>query len=210
MIIKICIVKPYDLFIIMFNTSILKAKQRRKKMRVIHIYGASGAGTTTLGEAISLKYGYTHMDTDNYFWQPTNPPFISKREPSERIALMKKDMEENDKVVISGSLCGWGDELIPSFNLAIRIVTPMEIRINRIIAREFEQFGNRIQLHGDMYEDHLAFVQWAKEYDNGDETMRSKAMHDKWSKLLQCDQVILDGERPVEDNLELLRPYLDC
>lgn len=178
-------------------------------MRVIHIYGASGAGTTTLGNAISLKYGYTHMDTDDYFWQPTDPPFISKREQSERIALMKKDMEANEKVVISGSLCGWGDVFIPSFDLAIRIVTPMEIRINRLEAREYGRFGNRIRENGDMHEDHLSFIKWAKEYDDGDETMRSKEMHDKWSELLQCEQVTLDGANPLEDNMELLKDYFD-
>ena len=178
-------------------------------MRVIHIYGASGAGTTTLGKAISLQYGYTHMDTDDYFWQPTNPPFIAKRELSERIALMKKELEANEKVVISGSLCGWGDVFIPNSNLAIRIVTPMEIRINRLEAREYGRFGNRIRESGDMHEDHLSFIKWAKEYDNGDETMRSKAMHDKWSMLLQCEQVILDGSKPVEENLEFLKRNLD-
>ena len=178
-------------------------------MRVIHIYGASGAGTTTFAKAISLKYGYVQMDTDDYFWQPTNPPFVSKREPNERITLMKKDMESNGKVVISGSLCGWGDVFIPSFDLAIRIITPVEIRINRLETREYERFGNRIREHGDMYEEHLSFIKWAKEYDSGYETMRSSAMHDKWSKLLQCKRVILDGSKPVEDNLELLKHYFD-
>lgn len=177
-------------------------------MKVIHIYGASGSGTTTLGNAIALQYGYTHMDTDDYFWQPTNPPFIAKRELSERIALMEKDIKANEKVVISGSLSGWGDVFIPLFNLAIRIVTPTEIRINRLEAREYGRFGDRIHEHGDMYQDHLSFIEWAQEYDNGDETMRSKAMHDKWSKLLPCEQVILDGTKPVEDNLALLKQFI--
>ncbi len=178
-------------------------------MKIVHIYGASGAGTTTLGKAIAMQYGFTHMDTDDYFWLPTNPPFIAKRELNERIALMKKDMETNEKVVISGSLCGWGDVLFPLFNLAIRIVTPMETRINRLEAREYGRFGNRIREHGDMYEDHLSFIEWAKDYDHGDETMRSKAMHDKWSKQLLCEQITLDGTKPVADNLELLKRYLE-
>jgi len=39
---------------------------------VIHIYGASGSGTSTLGIFISEQLGYTFMDTDDYFWIPTN------------------------------------------------------------------------------------------------------------------------------------------
>ena len=34
---------------------------------VIHIFGASGSGTTTLGKKISEELGYSFMDTDDYF-----------------------------------------------------------------------------------------------------------------------------------------------
>lgn len=36
---------------------------------------------------------------------------------------MKKDILNSDKVVISGSLVDWGDDLIPYFTLAVRVVT---------------------------------------------------------------------------------------
>ena len=38
---------------------------------VIHIYGAAGSGTTTLGRKISEELGYKFMDTDDYFRLPT-------------------------------------------------------------------------------------------------------------------------------------------
>ena len=60
---------------------------------IIHIYGASGSGTSTLGRKISEELGCKFMDTD---------------------------ISENDNVVISGSLVDWGDELIPLFTLEIR------------------------------------------------------------------------------------------
>lgn len=177
-------------------------------MKVIHIYGASGSGTTTLGKAIAEKYGYKLIDTDDYFWLPTNPPYTSKREPSERVALMKKAMEDSDRVVISGSLCGWGDVLIPMFHLAIRMVTPTSIRISRLKEREYQDFGDRICKNGDMYEDYLAFIKYANDYDTGDVNMRSKAMHDKWSSTLPCDQVVLNGDKEIELNLAILHNYL--
>lgn len=46
----------------------------------IHILGASGSGTTTLGRALAERLHYIHFDTDAYFWLPTNPPFAAKRE----------------------------------------------------------------------------------------------------------------------------------
>lgn len=71
---------------------------------VIHVYGASGSGTTTLGRKISEELGYKFMDTDDYFWLLTNPQYTAKRSREERLVLMKKDISENDNVVISGSL----------------------------------------------------------------------------------------------------------
>lgn len=34
---------------------------------VIHIFGASGSGTTTLGKRIADELGFKLMDTDDYF-----------------------------------------------------------------------------------------------------------------------------------------------
>ncbi len=54
---------------------------------------------------------------------------------------MKKDISESDNVVISDSLVDWGDELIPLFTLAIRLVTDTEIRIVTVQADCFEWCG---------------------------------------------------------------------
>ena len=107
---------------------------------VIHIYGASGSGTTTLAKYISDKLNYLFMDTDDYFWLPTNPPYSKRRDTDERIKMMKNDIAMSDRIVISGSLVDWGDELIPLFSLAIRLVTETDIRIERLREREKKIF----------------------------------------------------------------------
>ena len=176
---------------------------------VIHIYGASGSGTSTLGRKISEELGYKFMDTDDYFWLPTNPKYTTKRSKEERFALMKKDILENENVVISGSLADWGDELIPLFTLAIRLVTDTEIRLKRIKQRERDKFGERIAPGGDMYQQHLDFIEWAGKYDTGSVNMRSKAKHDEWQKLLQCKQIILNGADDLDKNLEKVRAEIN-
>lgn len=169
---------------------------------VIHIYGASGSGTSTLGRKISEELGYKFMDTDDYFWLPTNPQYTMKRSKEECLALMKKDVSENDNVVISGSLVDWGDELIPLFTLAIRLVTDTEIRIERLKTREKQKFGDRIMPGGDMYTNHTEFIEWARKYDTGSVDMRSKAKHDEWQKLLLCKQIVLNGADDLEKNFK--------
>jgi adenylate kinase family enzyme len=166
---------------------------------VIHILGASGSGTSTLGRKVSETFGYKQIDTDDYYWLPTNPPYTTPRDVGSRIELMNREINDYDKVIITGSLCGWGDELIPMFNLVIRIVTPTEVRIERLKLREFNQFGERIMIGGDMFMDHQKFLQWAAEYDTGDINMRSKALHDEWLNKVSCNQLILDGTKPLDE-----------
>ena len=173
--------------------------------QVIHLYGASGSGTSTIGRFISDRLGCFFMDTDDYFWEPTDPPYTTKRKAADRIALMKKDIAENDRVVISGSLTGWGDELIPCFTLAVRVNTDTHIRMERLEKREREHFGNRLDPGGDMYEIHRKFMDWAAAYDTGGSDMRSRAEHDEWQKRLQCRQISVDGSLPLEKNLEIIR-----
>ncbi len=121
--------------------------------------------------------------------------------------MMSADIKEHENVVISGSLGGWGDVLIPCFSLAIRLQIDADIRIERLRKREKEHFGSRIDIGGDMYENHLEFIEWAKTYDNGDLTVRSKAQHDEWQKQLHCPLVLLDGNVSLEENFELICKY---
>lgn len=145
------------------------------------------------------------MDTDDYFWEATNPPYTTKRSPSSRIKLMREDIERHDNVVISGSLVDWGDELIPLFTLAIRVETDTNIRLERLKIREREKFGPRIDIVGDMYDNHIKFINWAASYDDGGIDMRSKAKHDDWQKQLSCPLILVDGSMPVRENFELIQ-----
>ena len=169
---------------------------------IIHIFGASGSGTSTLGQAVAEKTGYAVLDSDDYIWAPTDPPFTSLRTHAERLPLLQRDMERIGNAVLSGSLVGWGDPLIPRFTLAVRLVTPTEIRMDRLRRREYARFGDRILPSGDMYEQHQAFLAWAAAYEDGAPTMRSRAMHDLWQQKLSCPLLTLDGARSVEELAE--------
>jgi len=167
--------------------------------KIIHVLGASGAGTSTLGQALESTYGYTWLDTDGYFWLATDPPFIRSFPHEERVELMDAAIQEHKKCVVTGSLCGWGDAFIPVFDLVIRVDTPTDIRIKRLEEREYERFGERIRQGGDMFENHLAFIQWAKTYDTAGADSRSLAMHTGWMEKLSCPKMVVDGTKPIAD-----------
>ena len=175
---------------------------------VIHIFGASGSGTTTLAKKISGELDFFFMDTDDYFWLPTEIPYTVKRPVEERLALMKRDIEANERIVLSGSLTGWGDPLIAYFTLAVRVETKTEVRIERLKNREYAHFGDRIKAGGDMHKAHLEFLAWAARYDEGGMEMRSRIHHDEWQKKLSCRLLTLDGAADPEENLASVRNAL--
>ena len=175
--------------------------------KTIHIYGAAGSGTSSLAEAMARRFGYFHMDTDDYVWLPTDPLFTHKRPPEERITLMEKDILAHDRVVIAGSLCDWGDYLIRYFNFAVRVETDVDLRIKRLEERQRRRFGSRIDPDGDMHDLHLGFIAWARAYDTGDISIRSIKRHDEWQKLLVCDRITVDGSKPVDVNLALINKH---
>ncbi len=183
---------------------------------IILIHGASGSGTSTLGRAICAAFGFTFMDTDDYYWLPTEPLYTQKRNREERITRMRQDIARADHAVIAGSLVDWGDELVGLFTLAVRLETATAIRIERLRRRERAKFGSRIDPSGDRYPDHLAFIRWADAYDQGGLDMRSKAKHDAWQQLLPCAQLRLNGADDAQANaarvgevLRRLDPSLD-
>jgi len=99
--------------------------------------------------------------------------------------------------------------LIPYFTLAIRIEIEPEIRILRLVQREKERFGLRIEAGGDMHQQYLKFIEWAKSYDTGGMNIRSKAKHDEWQKLLKCKLIHLDGADTVESNFGKIKKILN-
>ena len=88
------------------------------RSRRVHITGASGTGTTTLGRALADALSIPHHDTDDYFWLPTTPSFQQKREPADRLRLVREVFAQRAEWVLSGSLTAWGDPLVPLFDLS--------------------------------------------------------------------------------------------
>ncbi len=153
-----------------------------RQVNRIHIVGASGSGTTTLASNLSEAAGYKHLDTDDFFWEETEPKFQVKRPVEDRLSLLNDAFNKHERWILSGSLCGWGDCLTPKFDLVIFLKLPQKIRLERLLQREKERYGNEIEEGNSWHENHLIFMDWAAQYDTGDENVRSLKLHNKWLK----------------------------
>ena len=170
----------------------------------IHILGAWGSGTTTLGRALAERLQCPQFDTDDYVWVPTDPPYTHQRERTERQQLLMDDLTAHDSWVVSGSLCGWGDVAIPLSELVVFLSIPQDIRMERLHRREHTRFGTRILPGGDMYEVSQAFLTWAASYDEGGLDIRSRQRHDQWLSTLPCPILCFEGEYTIEEHLAVL------
>jgi adenylate kinase family enzyme len=177
----------------------------------IHILGASGSGTTSLAGTLATRYGHHHVDTDDFFWARTDPPYREQRTREERLTLLRQALRASDSWVLSGSLCGWGDSLIPAFQLVVFLIVPTPVRLARLRAREIARYGRpAIAEGGEMHRAHVEFLGWAGSYDMGGVEMRSRALHEAWLAGLPGAVLRLEGDRSVEEQLARIEASMDA
>ena len=179
-----------------------------KPIRVIHIFGASGSGATTLARAVAARYGYRFVDVDDAMWEPTDPPFTVRRPDDEIRARIERELSLSERSVISGAIVGWGDAFIPAIDLAVYMHLPEAIRIERINRRERARFGARVEPGGDLYRQHLDFLEWARSYDSADPTRRSRAQHERWLARLHCPIIRIEKPESLEELVRIVGAHV--
>jgi adenylate kinase family enzyme len=165
----------------------------------IHIFGTSGSGTTSLATAVAAKHRHRHFDTDDFYWLPTDLPYQHKRPPEVRLTVLRSALAHAGSWLISGSLCGWGDPLIPQFELVVFLVVPTPVRLARLRVREIERYRREaIAAGGKLHQTHKEFLDWAERYASPRPPCR--ALHESW--LATRGPVLrLDNNQSVADQL---------
>jgi adenylate kinase family enzyme len=174
----------------------------------VHVTGASGSGTTTLGRALAISLGVPHHDTDDAYWLPTDPPYRDKRPVPARLALLASWLDATPGWTLSGSLSGWGDPAIARFSLVVFLTAPTEERLFRLQRREAARFGAAIEPGGPQHEEHLGFIDWAGRYDDPGFSGRSRRLHEAWLAALPCPVLRLDGLWPTGRQVAAVREAL--
>jgi adenylate kinase family enzyme len=173
----------------------------------VHLLGASGSGTTTLGRALAGALDLPHVDADDVFWEKTDPPFSQQRAGPQRELLLRQGTD-GPAWVLSGSAVGWGDFLRHRLTHAVFLDLPPAVRLRRLRARELECYGARVGPGGDMEKQHQEFLAWATRYDEGGTEVRSLSLHERWLRDLPCPVLRLSGLLPPDEQLAVVRAFL--
>lgn len=164
----------------------------------VYITGAAGSGTSSLGRALAARLNVPHLDTDDFYWAPTEPPFTTKRPVEERLALIAAQQVGPSGWVLSGAADGWGEAAIEGAELIVFLTAPTPVRLARIRRREAEKFGARVKPGGDMHRNHADFLKWASGYDEPYFSGRSLSRHRHWLAGRAEPVLELRGTDPVE------------
>ncbi len=166
----------------------------------VHLFGASGAGVTTLGEALSAQLDVPYFDTDTYFWLPTEPPFTQRRPAAARDALLARDLARHPSWLLGGSLVGWDEHWLTAFDLAVFLWLPPALRLARLRQREAERYGDAIRADPARAAQSRAFLAWAAGYDdNTSGGSRTLANHTSWLARFTCPVLELRGDLTVAE-----------
>jgi adenylate kinase family enzyme len=156
---------------------------------------------STLGTALAEALSAVQLDTDDFFWMPTEPPFTDKRPMPERLERLEAALDAADCWVLSGSALGWGEPLVPRFDLVVFLHLPPEVRLARLFARERARYGDRIAPGGDMHAQHLDFMDWCRSYDTATDFSRNLHLHNRWLAALPCPVLRIEGAPSVDESL---------
>lgn len=166
----------------------------------IHIFGATCVGTTTLGNHLSKILQIPYYDSDDFFWEESEKPYTVRRDPNQRNSLLEKELANQNSWLLGGSIINW--KLPLSFDLAVFLWIPQDIRIERLKKREQERFGEVIYINEERNKQFQEFIQWASGYDNNTARGRTLAAQEAWLKTLDCPVLEIRGDTTVEERIQ--------
>jgi adenylate kinase family enzyme len=162
------------------------------KPHAIIVFGANGSGKTTLGCELARILNYKHIDIEDYAFQESEIPYAKERSREDCISLMLADIEKHRSFIITAVTGDFGNVIPRYYDLAVYLSAPVELRLERIEQREYEKFGDRVRVGGDMHEQRLKFHDFV--------ASRPLSRIKQWAKTLSCPVICIDGTEDWHTN----------
>lgn len=168
----------------------------------IVICGLNGAGKSTLGRALAEKLRFHFIDIEDLYFPKTDPHYLysAPRSAEEVAALLRQEMELHRQFVLASVKAAYDPALYAFFKCAVFLEVPKALRLQRVRARSYEKFGERMRPGGDLYEREEAFFRFCEN--------REESLVTEWVEKLPCPVLRCDGTRPIAENAALLASQL--
>ena len=168
----------------------------------ILICGLNGAGKSTLGKALASRMGYEFIDNEDLYFPKKDSAYdySDPRSKEEVVHLLESRIKDNTRFVFAAVKGDYGNEFINALDHIILVDVPKEVRSQRVRARSFQKFGDRILPGGELYDKEQ---NWFTFVD-----ARPDDYVLTWLETIECPVIRVDGTLPVEDNVKYLLSVL--
>ena len=171
--------------------------------RGIVIFGSAGSGKTTLGKMAAQTLSFPYFDLDDYIWRKdTAEPYTVMYSREEKASRLMEAISRDEHFVMAGSMDSFHAPFDPLFELAVHLTADQDIRLARVNQRAQEQFGDRILEGGDLFQNHLRFLDSVARYDtDGSPNLKT---HTEWANTLACEVLRLNGASQLTKNCDII------
>ena len=177
----------------------------------IIIFGASGAGSTTLGKAVAQQLNFQYLDIDDYLWRwDTKIPLTVTHSPAVRTENLMSAIKKHPMFVVAGIIFSNSKLFEPLIDLAVFVSTPAEICAERVRNREYARWGKRVLPGGDMYKatrfhgDTNDYMINAQRYETADISSFGRKLHEQWMSEMTYPTIRVDGTESILANANLV------
>ena len=170
----------------------------------ILICGLNGAGKSTTGRMLARRLEYRFIDSEDLYFPKTDRSYeySDARSKEEAVRILNERIDADNSFIFAAVKGDYGQKLISQLDYAVLIEVPREIRLERVRARSYAKFGERIFADGEVSEKENAWFSFVES--------RPEDYVEKWLETLPCPIIRVDGTCPVEDNVEYLASVLSC
>lgn len=163
-------------------------------MTGILLCGLNGCGKSTLGKALGDALGYPFIDHEDIAFEKIDPaaPYANPRSKSEAEQLLLQQIHGQPGFVLASVKGNFSLAICSLYRYVVRIEVPRDERLRRIADRMPESLADRAESR--------AFLQMA--------AARCEDEVDRFVRTLDCPILRIDGTRPVQELVALLRAWM--
>lgn len=168
----------------------------------IIICGMNGSGKSTLGRVLAESLGWRFIDNEDLYFPKADPahPFAVERTQEEVERLLLAEVRRDDRFVFAAVRGNYGDAVLPYYKAAVLVDVPREIRLERVKARSYGKFGERMLPGGDLYESEKRFYDLV--------AARPEDYATRWLDTVDIPVLRVDGTRPAGENVTIITDWL--
>lgn len=169
----------------------------------IIVCGLNGSGKSTLGRALAERLGWRFIDNEDLYFPKNDPahPFANPRSLDEVTRLLLEAVSVEERFVFASVKGDYGEAVQAHYQAAVLVEVPREERLQRVRARSWGKFGERMLPGGDMYASEQAFFDMV--------SARPEDYTRRWLDPLSIPVLRVENIRLVEESITQIMNWLN-